>query len=113
MKQSHECTLIVYGSLAPEQPNHAQIAHIKGTWKKGTVLGRLEHDGWGASIGYPGFVTSDHPEPIEVHILFSDQLPRHWGQLDAFEGDEYTRRVIDFTTEDGQVGYGNIYALRK
>ena len=41
-----EKILIVYGTLAPNAPNHSVIEHIKGTWHKGIVRGKLEKEGW-------------------------------------------------------------------
>ena len=104
---------IVYGSFAPGRANHSKIAHIPGAWQQGTIYGKLEHHGWGATLGYPGYVTTANPEPIPVQLLFSDELPKHWQRLDHFEGDDYERILVDFTTESGQKGKGNIYALRR
>ena len=110
MKPEH--VFIVYGSLAPGRPNYSKIANIGGHWKQGIIQGRLEHHGWGAELGYPGYVKTKNPEPIAVQLLFSEALPDYWQQLDDFEGDDYQRIVIDFTSEDGEKGKGNVYALK-
>ena len=45
--------LIVYGSMAPEGPNHGLISHLEGEWREGWVTGELMERGWGAAMGYP------------------------------------------------------------
>ena len=110
---SPEHVFVVYGSLAPGRPNHKKLSQIEGVWKQGSILGKLESRGWGSAMGYPGYVKSDASETIHVYLLFSEQLPDHWPQLDAFEGHEYERTVIEFTTLAGEVGEGYIYALKE
>lgn len=43
--------LFIYGSLAPNCPNHHIVAHIDGQWQSGTVEGHLVQQGgeqlWG------------------------------------------------------------------
>ena len=50
-----EKSFIIYGSLAPNAPNHHIVEHIKGTWQAGIVKGQLEEKGWGVDFGYLGF----------------------------------------------------------
>lgn len=47
--------LIIYGTLAPGQPNHSVVEHIRGKGRQGIVRGILEKKGWGADLGYYGF----------------------------------------------------------
>lgn len=106
-------SLIIYGTLAPNRPNHSKIEHIKGQWLKGIVKGKLVKEGWGAELGYYGFKHSpiDEQENIEAYILFSDELVDNWSYLDEFEGDGYKRILAKFELENGEVGVGNIYAI--
>lgn len=105
--------LIIYGTLAPNKPNHSKIEHIKGKWLKGIVKGRLVNAGWGAELGYFGFKHAPIEEQvhIEAYILFSDELVDNWDHLDAFEGAEYQRVLALFELENREIGVGNIYAL--
>lgn len=110
-----ERSLIIYGTLAPNRPNHSKIEHIKGKWLKGIVKGKLVNDGWGAELGYFGFKHASIEEQvhIEAYILFSDELGNNWANLDAFEGAEYQRILAQFELENGEIGVGNIYALNE
>ncbi len=109
MQRSAEHRLVTYGTLAPGQVNHGQLAALDGTWSTGTVRGRLLKEGWGAAHDCPGIVLGDG-EDIEVSIFESEDLPAHWPRLDAFEGDEYRRVRVQVTTGQGDVE-GYIYAL--
>lgn len=106
-------SIIIYGTLAPNRPNHSKIEHINGKWIKGVVKGKLVKEGWGAELGYYGFKHSsiDEQENIEAFILFSDELVNNWTYLDEFEGDGYRRILAKFELENGEVGVGNIYAI--
>lgn len=103
--------LIVYGSLAPGKENHHVISHIEGEWKKALIAGVLEDRGWGAGLGYPGFIPKENENSILVDIFISTELPKYWPEIDEFEGDEYQRIVIPFKMEDGTKDKGSIYAL--
>ena len=109
-----EKKLIIYGSLAPNRPNHVKIEHIIGEWHKGTVMGHLENKGWGADLGFGGYTQTNTPndKPIEAFILFSDNLNENFQSLDRFEGDDYERILAMFELDNGVVGIGNIYALK-
>ena len=108
-------TLIVYGSLAPGRPNHSKVEMIKGVWRQGTVSGKLVSQGWGADLGFNGFVPDGGTGQIHipVHVLFSDELADYLSFLDEFEGDGYQRILSSFTLENGDIGVGNIYALNE
>ena len=112
---SPEKSFIVYGTLAPNAPNHSVIEHIKGNWQRGIVRGSLEKKGWGAELGYYGFKhTSDEKqEEIKVFVLFSDELDANWQLLDDFEGNGYKRILAKYELENGQIGVGNIYAINE
>ncbi len=109
-----ENAFIAYGTLGPGRPNHYKIEHIPGKWEKATINGKLEAKGWGADLGYYGYVKTNTPEnkDIEAFILFADELKKHWRFLDDFEGDEYKRILAEFKLENGMIGMGNIYTLK-
>ncbi|WP_159716006.1 gamma-glutamylcyclotransferase family protein [Geminicoccus flavidas] len=95
--------LATYGSLAPGEVNHHQLAGLTGRWMTGTVRGRLMEAGWGAALGFPGLVLDPSGEEVPVHLFHSPELPDHWPRLDAFEGDGYRRVVAQLETADGPV----------
>lgn len=95
--------LAVYGSLAPGQSNHHQLAGLEGTWRAGTVTGTLADNGWGAALGYPALTLDSEGTAIPVQLFESADLPAHWSRLDAFEGADYRRAVAQVTTATGVV----------
>jgi gamma-glutamylcyclotransferase (GGCT)/AIG2-like uncharacterized protein YtfP len=105
-----EVRLASYGSLAPGQRNHHQLAGLKGTWAPGTVRGRLHDAGWGARMGYPALVLDPNGSAVAVQIFTSTDLPDHWDRLDAFEGAGYRRVVVSVLTRAGAVE-ASIYVL--
>lgn len=112
-KYKPQQSIIIYGTLAPNRPNHSKIEHINGKWIKGFVKGKLVKEGWGAKLGYFGFKHSslEEQENIEAYVLFSDELVDNWAYLDEFEGNEYRRILAKFELDNGEVGVGNIYAI--
>jgi gamma-glutamylcyclotransferase (GGCT)/AIG2-like uncharacterized protein YtfP len=110
-----EKVLIIYGSLAPNAPNHHVVEHIKGEWKQGIVRGKLEQYGWGADLGYYAFkhVPKEEQINIKAFILLSDKLKENWLYLDDFEGDGYKRILAKYELENGQIGVGFIYAMNE
>lgn len=95
--------LATYGSLAPGQVNHHELAGLSGEWHTGTVRGTLVEKGWGADLGYPALTLSDRGEAIAVHLFVSPDLPAHWPRLDAFEGEGYRRVAASVETAEGPV----------
>src|SRR5689334_12542703 len=88
---SVETRLISYGSLAPGQVNHHQLAGLNGRWQRATVRGTLIDGGWGAGLGFPGLILDPSSPDVEAHLFESADLPAHWARLDAFEGPGYRR----------------------
>lgn len=106
--------LIVYGTLAPNRPNHSKIAHIEGVWQHGSVRGALVNEGWGAALGYFGFKhTPESAQNIEAFVLFSENLYKNWSYLDQFEGEGYKRIMAKYALDDGTQGIGQIYAINE
>lgn len=113
MKRSDEegvPRLAVYGTLAPGQPNHGQLAHLSGQWFSGVVRGYLHDEGWGAELGYPGIVLDHNGDEVKVQILESASLTTEWQRLDEFEGPGYRRVVVEAQTPTGPVTV-QIYVL--
>lgn len=103
--------LAVYGSLAPGKANHRQLDGVIGSWQPGMVRGHLVESGWGAAQGYPGLRPDPFGPEVMVQLFTSEDLPEHWDRLDAFEGDEYERVIVDVDLGAYSV-QANLYALR-
>ncbi len=106
--------LIVYGSLAPGQPNYHELSNLEGKWTPAITEGILVNAGWADNLGYPGihFHPISERKPIDCQLFRSTELVEHWPRLDEFEGDEYRRCYWPFKTNDGKYGIGFIYALK-
>ncbi len=103
--------LAVYGSLAPGARNHDQLEGLPGTWVPGHVNGSVIQIDWGESAGYPGLILDPDGPRVAVLVFQSPELCEHWERLDAFEGSQYVRVVVDVATEPGVVAAW-VYALR-
>jgi gamma-glutamylcyclotransferase (GGCT)/AIG2-like uncharacterized protein YtfP len=102
--------LVVYGSLAPGLSNHGQLAGLAGTWAPGVVRGHRLEAGWGPGQAFPGLRLDAAGPPVEVLVFTSADLPAHWARLDAFEGADYGRVLVEVEIEGATVR-GNIYAV--
>ena len=107
---SADTRLVTYGTLAPGRPNNHQLADLKGSWRLGTVRGRLVEAGWGAELGFPGLILDPSGHSVEVHLFESADLPNHWLRLDAFEGAGYRRVITQVSTADGDLD-ASIYVI--
>ena len=105
--------LATYGSLAPGEVNHAQLADLTGWWEDGWVRGRLYDRGWGAAEGFPGLVLDPEGERVRVKVFHSGELPEHLARLDRFEGPEYERVVAPVEGLEGGPLRCWIYVLRE
>ena len=104
--------LAVYGTLAPGEVNHSQIAGIHGTWTEGFVRGELAMTGWGAEHGFPALAWRPGGSRIAARLFVAPGLESHWRRLDEFEGDGYRRILVPFEDDGGIVAVANLYADR-
>ncbi len=105
--------LVVYGSLAPGQPNHHLLFDLGGTWTEGYVRGHLSQVGWGAAQGYPALRPALNAPLVRAFLLESPDLPDRWAQLDEFEGDQYQRVLVSFETQTAEPVAAYLYACGK
>lgn len=87
--------LAVYGTLVPGEVNHHVVSNIKGRWIDGIVRGYVFDITWGHADGYDGFYADKDGHQVAVSVLVSDELDRHWNNIDRFEGPGYRRTEVD------------------
>ncbi len=105
--------LAIYGTLAPGEVNHSQIAGIPGQWSEGFVRGELAYTGWGAEHGFPALTWRPDGPRVDVQLFTSPELDRHWQRLDDFEGEGYCRILVPVEDEPGRiVAVAYLYADR-
>lgn len=104
--------LFIYGTLGPGRPNEHIMQRIGGTWKAGSIKGRIIKKGWGAEMGFPGLVVDEAGEDIKGHVFVSANLPQHWQFLDDFKGVEYQRTLTTVKLTEGGTTEAFVYALR-
>ena len=86
--------LVVYGTLAPGQPNHAVVESLHGSWLPCTIEATVATHGglpvleWKPRSGTPA---------ISAMILDSPELNGQWARIDAFEGSGYRRELVTVT----------------
>ena len=95
--------LVVYGTLAPGQPNHHVIADIVGSWVDCVVRGSVR-----AKHGLPVFAWNTSGPEIQAQLFVSGDLPQSWSRIDAFEGSAYRRHLIP-TKHEGEFTVANVY----
>ena len=103
--------LFVYGTLAPGRANAHIVSGLNGTWQPAKVRGQLKQIGWGANMGYPGIVLDEQAPWVEGLLLCTDNLEGFWDELDAFEGEEYQRVLINVLLPAGEWVAAYVYAL--
>ncbi len=102
--------LAVYGTLAPGEVNHAQIADVEGSYTEGFVRGDLRHTGWGSEYGFPVLTWRPDGPRVPVQVFRSHELEGHWQRLDEFEGEGYARILVPVEDDDGVVDVAYLYA---
>lgn len=95
--------LAVYGTLAPGERNHHELAGCRGCWRRGTVRGHLTRR------EYPELRPAADAPWVAVQVLDSRDLPAHWAALDRFEGDGYRRLLVVAQLATGPT-LANLYA---
>ena len=63
-------------------------------------------------MGYPGIDLDEHGGDVDGFLFTSQNLPRHWDALDAFEGEAYERVLTKVERKDGATVDAYIYRLR-
>lgn len=104
--------LFVYGTLAPGRPNEHILGQIGGSFEPATVIGTLYQEGWGAAMGYPGIQLGEHGSEVQGFLFTSKNLPKHWSELDEFEGEGYERVLTKVKLKDNRVVDAYVYAIR-
>ncbi|MEM1433839.1 MAG: gamma-glutamylcyclotransferase family protein [Pseudomonadota bacterium] len=104
--------LFVYGTLMPGGPNEHVLQPLGGAWQPAYAIGRLQHQGWGAELGYPGLVPDPEGVKIPGQLLETAALRNAWTELDQFEGAEYQRICTTVYLEDDQPVEAQTYVLR-
>ena len=110
LSQTEPSALAVYGTLQPGGPNEHILSPHEGEWIDGYVLGNLEHQGWGAEVGFPGIRLSANGGRVPVKLFVSNRLPELWQTLDEFEGEGYLRTLCKVETANRAVE-AQIYQL--
>ena len=77
------------------------------------MKGHLKQCGWGAEIGYPAIVLDEDGEDVSGFVFSSDNLDKHWHELDDFEGEEYKRVIAEVQVDDHKLIEAHIYVLKK
>lgn len=94
--------LIVYGTLAPGQPNYGMLEDLHGSFEECEVKGRI------AEVDRFIFFDWDpYGQPIKAKLFTSSGLPSHWGDLDRFEGENYKRILIP-AKKAGTISIANV-----
>ena len=105
--------LAVYGSLAPGESNHRELAGLPGHWTDGYVTGEMHDRGWGAGLGFPALRWNPgSTNRVAVKVFTSPGLVGCWGRLDAFEGEGYQRILVPVYDAAGGLTVANLYELR-
>jgi len=96
-----------YGSLMCEDIM-AAVCGIRPDHAPATLRGYRRHAVTGAA--YPGLVPNarDHVRGV----LYLDLPEAAWSRLDAFEGEEYERRIVDVERADGARTQAWTYVFR-
>lgn len=95
--------LVVYGTLAPGQPNYGMLERLHGSFEECKVKGSIEEVNQ-----LPFFVWKPHGQLVKAKLFTSSSLPSHWENLDRFEGENYKRILIPVKKADS-ISIANVY----
>lgn len=104
---SHEVLdrLFVYGTMRQGQTARSLIANQIARCVGARAVGSI----YGFPMGYPGFVEGNGETIGEV--LWLTELPATFALLDAYEGADFARVILQVTLDTGEAIWAWIYAL--
>lgn len=104
---SHEVLdrLFVYGTMRQGQTARSLIANQIARCEGARAVGAI----YGFPMGYPGFVEGEGQTIGEV--LWLTELPATFALLDAYEGADFARVILQVTLDTGEAIWAWIYAL--
>ncbi|WP_068312181.1 gamma-glutamylcyclotransferase family protein [Polycladidibacter hongkongensis] len=103
--------LFVYGSLAPGASMGRLLEQVGGTWQKAQMRGTYYDRGWSNGEGYPGVIPGESGEVVQGMLLTSSNLSPFWAEIDAYEGEDYERKLVNVALENGSIVPAYVYAL--
>ncbi|MEL6335113.1 MAG: gamma-glutamylcyclotransferase family protein [Pseudomonadota bacterium] len=103
--------LATYGTFVPGGENHAVLAPLEGTWRRGWLEGETRTARAGRWAGYSGFVPLPGGPRLAAWLFESATLAYAWDDLDAFEGPAFLRRGVPFFLDAATVVTAQVYTL--
>ncbi len=94
----------------PGEENAEILENIGGTWQVASVKGDLIPD-CEATEGYPVMTLNELGKKINGFVFSSQDLAKHWSDIDEFEGDGYQRIKTRVELEGGKTLEVNVYVL--
>jgi len=105
--------LAIYGTLAPGEVNHHQIAGLGGRWTEATLQGVLDRVGQGEHQGLPALRLDPEGQAVAARLLESPKLPGAWARLDTFESREMQRLLAPVRRGGSLLAVANVYTLAR
>ena len=94
--ENPDTKLVVYGTLAPGEPNYSEISDINGKWENCSINGNIH-----ISHGFPAFVWNQTGTIHNVQMFTASELHDRWDRLDSLEGKYYKRILVPAQTPNG------------
>jgi gamma-glutamylcyclotransferase (GGCT)/AIG2-like uncharacterized protein YtfP len=98
--------LFVYGTLRSGQAARSLIAN----YVVGAERGRVDGCIYALPDGYPGFLPGSSGTVVG-EVVTLRELPAAFALLDAYEGDEFTRTLLQVAQSDGEPVWAWCYVL--
>lgn len=99
--------LFVYSTLRRGQTARSLLTSHVARCARASTAGAI----YAFPMGYAGFVEVDPPRRVIGEVLWLTDLPATFGLLDAYEGDEFARVLIQAELDTGEAVWTWIYAL--
>jgi len=103
--------LFVYGTLAPNEPNHYLLENIQGDWQEAILEGWQRDNQFEIETGYPGIKPAAQSSLVKGHVLSGYFSKEDWSILDDFEGSEYARVLVKVSLANGNTADAFVYSI--